>query len=138
MVDAFLEAVTVFEDHLEVKIANPPALMVRLGEVGLRDSESVGVGGPTRSFCYQRTLAAHLIGELHRARLANRDEMTRMPAVESLRSEGESYEGAESRPNQYHALAGTSIHNGDPLEGGDALDLGVHCPNRDQRARDSA
>lgn len=47
MVDAFLEAVTVFEDHLEVKIANAPALKVRLGEVGLRDSESVGVGGGT-------------------------------------------------------------------------------------------
>lgn len=47
MIDAFLEAVTVFEDHLEVKIANAPALKVRFCEVGLRDSESVGVGGGT-------------------------------------------------------------------------------------------
>jgi hypothetical protein len=64
MVDAFLEAVTVFEDHLEVKIANPPALMVRLGEVGLRDSESVGVGGPTRSVCYQGALETQLDASL--------------------------------------------------------------------------
>jgi site-specific DNA recombinase len=47
LIDEFLEAVTVFEDHLEVKIANAPPLKVLLGEVGLKESESVGVGGGT-------------------------------------------------------------------------------------------
>jgi hypothetical protein len=57
LVDELVDSVTVFDDHLEVKVANSPTLNVLLGEVGLKESESVGVGGGTRSFCHQGTLA---------------------------------------------------------------------------------
>lgn len=40
-------AVTIYEDHLEVKVTNAPCLKVLYGDVGLRQSESVGVGGGT-------------------------------------------------------------------------------------------
>ena len=39
-------AVTIYEDHLEVKVTNAPCLKVLYRDVGLRQSESVGVGGP--------------------------------------------------------------------------------------------
>ena len=47
LVEEFLEWVTVFPDHLEVSVIGAPALNVRLGEVGLKESEIVGVGGGT-------------------------------------------------------------------------------------------
>ena len=47
LVDELVDSVTVFDDHLEVKVANSPTLNVLLGEVGLKESESVGVGGGT-------------------------------------------------------------------------------------------
>jgi hypothetical protein len=47
LVEEFLEWVTVFPDHLEVSVIGAPALNVLLGEVGLKESEIVGVGGPT-------------------------------------------------------------------------------------------
>jgi len=58
LVEEFLEWVTVFPDHLEVSVIGAPALNVRLGEVGLKESEIVGVGGPTQHFCYQSLEAA--------------------------------------------------------------------------------
>jgi hypothetical protein len=36
-----------FPDHLEVKVPGAPRLNVRLGEVGLKESASSGVGGGT-------------------------------------------------------------------------------------------
>ena len=53
LVDELVESVTVHPDRLEVKVANAPSITVLFGEVGLKDSESVRVGGPTRSVCYQ-------------------------------------------------------------------------------------
>jgi hypothetical protein len=47
LVEEFLEWVTVFPDHLEVSVIGAPPLNVLLGEVGLKESEIVGVGGPT-------------------------------------------------------------------------------------------
>ena len=47
LVEEFLEWVTVFPDHLEVSVVGAPALNVLLGEVGLKESEIVGVGGGT-------------------------------------------------------------------------------------------
>ncbi len=47
LVEEFVEWVTVFRDHLEVSVVGAPALNVLLGEVGLKESEIVGVGGPT-------------------------------------------------------------------------------------------
>lgn len=49
LVEELVEAVTVFPDHLEVKVAGAPRLNVSLAEVGLggRESENVGVGGGT-------------------------------------------------------------------------------------------
>jgi site-specific DNA recombinase len=47
LVDELVEWVTVFPDHLEVKVAGAPSLNVRLSEVGLKESQIVGVGGPT-------------------------------------------------------------------------------------------
>ena len=47
LVEEFLEWVTVFPDHLEVTVTGAPALNVLLREVGLKESEIVGVGGGT-------------------------------------------------------------------------------------------
>jgi site-specific DNA recombinase len=47
LVQELIEWVTVFPDHLEVKVSGAPPLNVLLGEVGLKVPEIVGVGGPT-------------------------------------------------------------------------------------------
>ncbi len=47
LVEELLEVVTVFPDHLEVKVAGVPSLNVLYGEVGMRESETVGVGDGT-------------------------------------------------------------------------------------------
>ena len=47
LVQELLESVTVFPDHLEVKLHGAPALNVLLSEVGLKVPEIVGVGGGT-------------------------------------------------------------------------------------------
>ena len=47
LVEEFLEWVTVFPDHLVVSVIGAPALNVLLSEVGLKESEIVGVGGGT-------------------------------------------------------------------------------------------
>ncbi len=57
LVHELLEAVTVFPDHLEVKLHGAPVLNVLLGEVGLKVPEIVGVGGPTQQFCNQALAA---------------------------------------------------------------------------------
>ena len=44
-----VESVTVFPDHLEVKIVGSPALHVLYSEVGLKGSENVQVGDPTQT-----------------------------------------------------------------------------------------
>jgi hypothetical protein len=48
LIDELLEWVTVYPDHLEVTVAGTPPLNVLFGEVGLKESENVSVGGPTR------------------------------------------------------------------------------------------
>jgi hypothetical protein len=45
LIEELLEWVTVFPDHLEVTVAGTPPLAVAYGEVGLKESENVGVGG---------------------------------------------------------------------------------------------
>lgn len=47
LVDELLEAVTVFPDHLEVTVAGAPPLNLTYREVGLKESEIVGVGEGT-------------------------------------------------------------------------------------------
>jgi len=47
LIEELVEAVTIFPDHLEVKVAGAPKLNVRLGEVGLKESATSGVGGGT-------------------------------------------------------------------------------------------
>ena len=49
LVEELVEKVAVFPDHLEVTISGAPRLNVGLSEVGLggKQSENVGVGGPT-------------------------------------------------------------------------------------------
>jgi len=47
IIQNMVESVTVFPDHLEVKIVGNPALHVLYSEVGLKGSENVQVGGPT-------------------------------------------------------------------------------------------
>jgi site-specific DNA recombinase len=47
IIENMVESVTVFPDHLEVKVAGSPALHVLYSEVGLKGSENVQVGGPT-------------------------------------------------------------------------------------------
>lgn len=46
LIEALLEWVTVFPDHLEVTVTGAPLLNVLFKEVGLKESENVGVGGP--------------------------------------------------------------------------------------------
>lgn len=47
LVEELVEWVTVFRDHLEVTVAGAPRLNVLFSEVGLKESEKVGVGGGT-------------------------------------------------------------------------------------------
>jgi hypothetical protein len=49
LVEELIEWVTIFPDHLEVTVAGAPPLNVLFEEVGLKGSEIVGVGGPTRT-----------------------------------------------------------------------------------------
>ena len=44
-IDEFLEEVTVFPDYLDVKVLGAPPLHVRYQEVGLKQSDFVGVRG---------------------------------------------------------------------------------------------
>jgi site-specific DNA recombinase len=47
LVEELVEAITVFPDHLEVKVNGVPSLNILYGEVGLKVSEIVGVGDGT-------------------------------------------------------------------------------------------
>lgn len=47
LIDNFVESITVFPEHFEITIAGSPPLIVLPGEVGLKHSENVGVGGGT-------------------------------------------------------------------------------------------
>ena len=47
LIEELLEWVTVFPDHLEVTVVGTPPLAVSFGEVGLKESQNVGVGGGT-------------------------------------------------------------------------------------------
>ena len=47
LIEELLEWVTVFPDHLEVTVVGTPPLAVAYGEVGLKESQIVGVGGGT-------------------------------------------------------------------------------------------
>lgn len=47
LVEELLEWVTVLPDHLEVTVVGAPPLAVSYGEVGLKESQIVGVGGGT-------------------------------------------------------------------------------------------
>ena len=47
LVEELVEAVSIFPDYLEVKVAGAPTLNVLLSEVGLKESASSGVGGGT-------------------------------------------------------------------------------------------
>jgi len=57
LVEELVEWVTVFPDHLEVTVTGTPALNVLYGEVGLKESDFVGVGGPIRQFCHHALAA---------------------------------------------------------------------------------
>ena len=61
LVEELIEKVTVFPDHLEVKVTGAPPLNVLYGEVGLKLPEIVGVGDPKQQIDYQ-ILAARSIG----------------------------------------------------------------------------
>jgi hypothetical protein len=45
LIEELIEWVSVFPDHLEVTVSGAPPLNVRYGEVGLKESDLVGVGG---------------------------------------------------------------------------------------------
>jgi len=46
LIENMVESVTVFPEHMEVKVVGSPALHVLYSEVGLKGSENVQVGGP--------------------------------------------------------------------------------------------
>jgi hypothetical protein len=48
LIEELVEVLWVFPDHLEVTVTGPLPLNVRYGEVGLKESGFVGVGGGTR------------------------------------------------------------------------------------------
>jgi hypothetical protein len=60
LVEELVEAVSIFPDHLEVKVAGAPTLNVLLSEVGLKESASSGVGGTRGPDCQRVVLAASL------------------------------------------------------------------------------
>ena len=64
LVEEFLEWVTVFPDHLEVSVNGAPPLNVLLGEVGLKESEIVGVGGATRTPTLLESIASKFVTEV--------------------------------------------------------------------------
>ncbi len=47
LLDEVLEQVEVYPNYLQVKVAGSPALIVNYQEVGLKESQTVGVGGGT-------------------------------------------------------------------------------------------
>ncbi len=49
LIEELVDSVTVFPDHLEVKVGGAPPLNVLYSEVGLKESENVRVGGGTRT-----------------------------------------------------------------------------------------
>jgi hypothetical protein len=49
LVEELVQWVTGFPDHLEVSVIGAPGLNVLYREVGLKGSEIVGVGEPTRT-----------------------------------------------------------------------------------------
>ncbi|MHB8246232.1 MAG: hypothetical protein ACYDGN_12935 [Acidimicrobiales bacterium] len=69
LVEELVERVAIFPDHLEVTIAGAPRLNVALAEVGLggRQSQIVGVGGPTCNFAPRPLVMESGWSELRRA-----------------------------------------------------------------------
>jgi hypothetical protein len=58
LVEELLEGVAVFPDHLEVTVAGVPRLNVTFAEVGLKESENVGVGrGDSNHLLWVATLS---------------------------------------------------------------------------------
>lgn len=49
LIEELVEWVSVFPDHLEVTVSGAPPLHVLYGEVGLKESGFVGVGGGTQT-----------------------------------------------------------------------------------------
>jgi hypothetical protein len=47
LIEQLIDSVTVFPDHLEVRVGGAPPLNVLYSEVGMKESENVRVGGPT-------------------------------------------------------------------------------------------
>jgi hypothetical protein len=47
LVEELIEEVAILPDHLEVTVAGAPKINVLFEEVGLKQSETAGVGGPT-------------------------------------------------------------------------------------------
>ena len=54
LIEELIDSVTVFPDHLEVKVGGAPPLNVLYSEVGLKESENVRVGGPTATISDSR------------------------------------------------------------------------------------
>lgn len=53
LVEELVESITVYPDHLEVKVTGAPVLNVLYGEVGLKVPENVGVGDPKQQICFR-------------------------------------------------------------------------------------
>jgi site-specific DNA recombinase len=66
LVEELVDGVTVFPDHLEVTVAGAPPLNVLYSEVGLKESETVRVGGGTHPIWYQALAVG--IGAVSRCR----------------------------------------------------------------------
>jgi DNA invertase Pin-like site-specific DNA recombinase len=55
LIEELVDVVTVFPDHLEVTVGGAPPLNVLYSEVGLKESENVGVGGAFATLSTPRT-----------------------------------------------------------------------------------
>jgi len=60
--EELVESVTIFPSHFEISVYGAPTLKVLPGEVGMKQSDSVGVGDPTRQEC-NLSLATKWIGQ---------------------------------------------------------------------------
>jgi len=88
LVEELVEWVTVLPDHLEVTVVGTPPLAVSYGEVGLKESQIVGVGGAFATFSPRRCVA-HRVGCLTKRLAVMAGIMrTRRAGVSSWNSKG--------------------------------------------------
>ena len=81
LIEELVESVTVFPDHLEVKVNGAPPLNVLYDEVGMKVSENVGVGDAIGRIAYRALAACRL------KLLVSETRLSHLPTGDSGRGE---------------------------------------------------